>query len=119
MSWRVIMRYNPDKSGMAEVATGRELRIACVDIATKAKGYAELVSPEGFENYALQWDVEDDIIPDIPFRRKGEPMERVAAILVNQSPLAVLVEVGSQNSEEYRVLRNTLRWIDSQGKGAS
>lgn len=116
MAWRVITRYRPDRGGMAEIATGRELRIACVAIATKAKAYAQVIAPDGFQNYELQFDVEDDVIPDIPFRKRGEPMERVAAILINQSPLAVLVEVGSAKSEEYRIMRSTLRWIETQGK---
>lgn len=121
MTWRTIVRYDPNKSGIQEIATGLALRSAVTSIARRAKVFAELISPDapGFEGYLLQFDVDVDVIPDIPRRKRGVPMERVAATLVNQSRLAVLVEVGSQgrNVEEYRVLTRTLRWIDSQAGG--
>lgn len=118
MGWRTIVRYDPDKEGMTRIACGLELRAAVTSIATQAKGYAELVSPEGFEGYEFQFEVDVEVVPDIPRRKQGEPMERVAAFLVNQSRLAVLVEVGSKNSEEYRILTNTIKYIDSQGKAS-
>lgn len=116
MTWRVIVRYDPDKQGMTEIATGFHLRQAVTDIATKAKQIAQLTAPDGFEGYEYQFEVDVDVIPDIPRRRRGVPMERVAATLVNQSRLAVLVEVGGRNSEDYRILTRTLRWIEQNGK---
>jgi hypothetical protein len=114
MAWRVITRYDPNKSGIQRIAVGLELRAAVTSIAEQAKGFAELTSPSGFEGYEYQFEVDVDVIPDIPNRRQGEPMARVAAAVVNQSRLATLVEVGGKNSEEYRVLTRTLKWIDSQ-----
>jgi len=114
--WVVNVRYDPDKDGMREVATGFHLRRAVTQIANSAKAFAESTSPSGFEGYELQFEGDVECIPDIPRRRRGEPMERVAAALINQSRLAVLVEVGSSNSEEYRILTRTLRNIELQGK---
>lgn len=116
MAWRVITRYNPNRSGMASIAKGRHLKAACHDVASKAEQFALLISPSGFNGYAEKFEIIDEIVADIPARQRGEPMERVASTLINQSDLAVLVEVGSQRSEEYRVLTTTLKWIDSQAK---
>lgn len=119
MTWRVITRYNPNRSGMEEIATGFHLRSAVAEIANKAKAYAEIVSPDGFEGYEFQFEVSTDVVPDIPFRVRGRPMSRVSAFLTNQSRLAILVEVGSQRSEEYRILTSTLKWIEGQAGPSS
>ncbi len=117
MSWKtVVRRYDPNRSELERCASGPELRRAVTTIATQAKVFAESTSPEGFEGYEYQFEVDVEVVPDIPFRREGLPMERVSAFLVNQSRLAVLVEVGGKNSESYRILTRTLKWLDMQAK---
>ncbi len=117
MSWTVrVRRYDPNKSEIQRCASGLELRAAVTEIATKAKQIAEMTSPDGFEGYEHQFEIDVEVVPDIPYRRSGEPMERVSAFLVNQSRLAVLVEVGGKYSESYRILGRTLKWIDMQSK---
>ena len=117
MSWKVrVRRFDMNRSEIERCASGPELRREVTGIARQAMAFAESTSPEGFEGYEFQFEVDVDVVPDIPFRRQGEPMERVSAFLVNQSRLAVLVEVGGRYSEDYRILRRTLRWIDMQAK---
>lgn len=117
MGWQTrVRRYDPNKSEIQRCASGFELRAAVTEIATKAKLVAEMTSPDGFEGYENQFEIDVEVVPDIPYRREGEPMERVSAFLVNQSRLAVLVEVGGKYSEPYRILNRTLRWIDMQAK---
>lgn len=119
MSWRVrVRRFDMNRSEMERCASGVELRKEVTKIAQSAKTFAESTSPEGFEGYEFQFEVDVEVVPDIPFRRQGEPMERVSAFLVNQSRLATLVEVGGKYSEDYRILRRTLKWIDMQAKVA-
>lgn len=117
MAWTVrVRRYDPNQSEIERCASGPQLRAAVTEIAHKAKQVAEMTSPDGFEGYEYQFEVDVEVVPDIPFRRQGEPMERVSAFLVNQSRLAVLVEVGGKFSEPYRILGRTLKWIDMQAK---
>lgn len=115
MSWRVITRYNPNRSGMAEIAKGKPLAHAVHKIAASALPIAEHLAPDGFGGYAGKFEIIDEIIEDIPNRVGSDPpMARVCATLINQGELAILVEVGSSRSREYRVLGTTLRWIDAQ-----
>jgi hypothetical protein len=117
VSWKVrVRRYDPNKSEIQRCASGFELRAAVTTIAEQAKAFAISTSPSGFEGYEQQFDVDVEVVPDIPHRQRGEPMERVSAFLVNQSRLAVLVEVGGKFSEQYRILGRTLKWIDMQSK---
>ena len=117
MGWSVrVRRFDPNKSEIQRCASGPALRAAVTEIAHKGKQIAEATAPEGFEGYEYQFEVDVEVVPDIPYRRQGEPMERVSAFLVNQSRLAVLVEVGGKNSEAYRILGRTLKWIDMQAK---
>jgi hypothetical protein len=117
MSWKVrVRRFDLDRSEIQRCASGFELRAAVTSIALGAQAFAESTSPDGFEGYEHQFEVDVEVVPDIPYRRRGEPMERVSAFLVNQSRLAVLVEVGGKFSEPYRILTRTLKWIDMQAK---
>lgn len=117
MTWRArLVRFDLNRSEIQRCASGPELRAAVTTIASQAKPYAEATSPEGFEGYEYQFEVDVEVVPDIPFRKRGEPMERVSAFLVNQSRLAVLVEVGSKSSEPYRILTRTLKLIELQSK---
>ncbi len=117
MGWAVrVHRYDPNKSEIQRCASGIELRKAVTEIAGRAKAFAEATSPEGFEGYEFQFEIDVEVVPDIPYRRQGEPMERVSAFVVNQSRLATLVEVGGKFSEPYRILGRTLKWIDMQAK---
>ena len=117
MSWRVIVRrFDPNRSELERCASGFELRRAVTTIAEEAKVFAQMTSPDGFEGYEHQFEVDVEVVPDIPHRKRGEPMERVSAFLVNQSRLAVLVEVGGKFSDDYRILTRTLKWIEMQAK---
>jgi hypothetical protein len=117
VSWKVfVRRFDMDKSEIQRCASGFELRREVTKIATAAKGFARSTSPDGFEGYQYQFEVDVEVVPDIPYRERGEPMERVSAFLVNQSRLAVLVEVGGKNSENFRILTRTLKWIEMQAK---
>lgn len=119
MSWKVIVRrYDPNRSELERCASGPALRSAVTAIAGQAKAFAESTSPDGFEGYQYQFEVDVEVVPDIPYRREGEPMERVSAFLVNQSRLATLVEVGGKYSANYRILTRTLKWIEMQAKVA-
>lgn len=116
-SWKVrLRRLDVNRSELQRCASGFELRAAVTKIANEAKAFAESISPEGFEGYEHQFEVDVEVVPDIPYRREGEPMERVSAFLVNQARTAVLVEVGSKFSDEYRIMRTTLKWIELQAK---
>lgn len=124
----VTFRYEPSKEGIARCAVGPELKHAVTSIARQALDYAELISPDGFEtsgkvevgsggrmrdvaggSYAGQFEVINEIMVGYPERW---PMNRHAAILVNNSPLAVLVEVGGAHSKDYRIMARTLDWIE-------
>lgn len=118
MTWSVHGRFEPNKPGIARVAVGSALKRAVRDVAELAKLYAVSNSPDGFGGYVGKFKVEQHIIPDWPGPRKeGEPMERVCATVINQSELAVLVEVGSDIVEEYGPLTRTLYWLERVGRG--
>lgn len=112
----IRVSYEPNRSSIAALAVSPHLQSICHQIGEKAMGYAVATSPSGFGGYAGQFELEDEIIPDIPFRKKGEPMARVSTNLVNKSELAVLVEVGrgDPRQQEYRVLTNTLHWLTAE-----
>ena len=117
MSWKTrVVRFDMNRSEIQRCASGFELRKAVTQIGNEAKAFAKSTSPDGFEGYEHQFEVDVEVVPDIPFRREGVPMERVAAFVVNHSRLATLVEVGGQYSENYRILTRTLKWIEMQAK---
>lgn len=116
--WRVIVRYRANKPGLARCALGKELKRSVHEVAVLAQGYAELISPDGFNDYQGKFEVLDEVLPDFPYRQNGEPpMPRVCGTLINQSDLAVLVEVGGGSGKnyvpDYRVLTRTLDWLVS------
>jgi hypothetical protein len=104
----VVIRYNPSKSGIARCAVGPELRRAVDDVAHLAKAYAEGIAPDGFEGYALKFEVLQEKMYGYP---DHHPMTRVSAVLINQAKTAILVEVGNATVQSYAVLEHTLDWL--------
>lgn len=104
--------FDFDRDGIARCAVGPELRDAVSSIAREAMGYAQLIAPPDSRRYLAGFSTDVEIVPDIPFRVRGEPMARWAGRVVNDSSSAILVEVGDNQSGDGRVLRRTLEWIE-------
>lgn len=107
-----LKRFKLNKKGIAACAVGDELADAVSDIAHKAIGYAQLISPDDSTEYQRSFRVHVHIVPDITYRVRGEPMARWSAEIANNAHSAIIVEVGAQNTPDYRVLGRTLEWIE-------
>jgi hypothetical protein len=109
--------YEPDKLSIARCAVGPELHHAIADIVREAIVYAELIAPNDEGEYQASFDTDVQVVPDVPFRVRGEPMARWSGRVVNHSRHAILVEVGGGNGNrftaDHRVMRRTLEWIDA------
>jgi hypothetical protein len=106
--------YEPDREGLAQCAVGREIKRAVTTIVKEAIEYAQLIAPNDDGDYQRGFSTDVQIVPDIPYRVRGEPMARWSGRVVNSVPHAILVEVGSgRNGQfEHRVMRRTLEWIE-------
>lgn len=109
---RVITRYAPAKVGFAACAVGPELRAAVSYLAGQAMAYAIGISPQHPSSYLKGFEVNVEVVPDIPFRKRGLPMARVAGAVVNKADSAIIVEVGGADIPSHRVLTNTLSWLE-------
>lgn len=110
------VHYDPSKSGIAALAVGPRLMATVLEVATvRAMPYAKAISPrsgrsrrredgEPVLHYQDAFIVEPGTVHDIGH----PPMVRAAARLINLSPHAKLVEVGTATSPKYRVLARTL-----------
>jgi hypothetical protein len=105
-----------DEAGIARCAVGGELHHAVGDIVREAVNYSRLISPADEGEYVASFSTDTQIVPDIPYRVRGEPMARWSGRVVNDSRHALLIEVGGGNNERFtpnhRVLRRTLEWIE-------
>lgn len=104
--------YEPNRASIARCAVGPELHHAISAITEHARVFAELISPNDSSEYQASFTTEVHVVPDIPFRQRGEPMARWAGEVANISDHAILVEVGGQHTPDYRVMRRTLEWIE-------
>jgi hypothetical protein len=108
--FNVIVRFELDRRGIAEIAVGPELRDAVNDIVeTRARPYAISIS-EAFRRtgqYIASFEVNATHVVLPP----EYPMRRVAAELANTSDHALLVEVGSENNRAHHVMRRTLEHL--------
>lgn len=110
------VHYDPDKQGMARCAVGKELRGEVLKLAKKAKKYAVSISPPRSHgkkkkvHYRDSFLVKPGKVYDIG---TPEKMVRVSARLMNVSPQAKIVEVGTDRSEKYAVLKKTLDHLNN------
>ncbi len=113
---RMTVEFEMDRRGMAEVARGKELRVAVKTIALRGKAYAESISPARTGNYRRSFRVNLG-------RKLIHGMRRVVAILANTDPAAVAIEVGTAirpmgqggGTPAHRVLQRTLTHLGGRG----
>ncbi len=114
-SARIVVDFEMDRRGMAEVARGKELRAAVKTIAVRGKAYAESIAPEATGNYRKSFHINMGQV-------LVNGMRRVAAILANTDPAAVPIEVGTAprtkngtGTPAHRTLRLTLAFLGGRG----
>jgi hypothetical protein len=103
----VVVDFDMDRRGIAEIAVGPELKAAVHTVAeTEAKPYAISISPRSTRRH--QHYMDSFSVKDTHTVITG--MRRVAAWLFNNAPHAAAVEWGNQatNGEGHRVLGRTL-----------
>lgn len=111
----MVVEFEMDRRGMAEVARGKELRLAVKTIAVRGKAYAESIAPEETGNYRKSFHVNIGQI-------LVNGMRRVSAILANTDPAAIPIEVGTaprtkngRGTPAHRILRQTLVFLGGRG----
>ncbi len=105
------VHYDPDKKGMARCAVGKELKGELLKLAGEAMKYAVSISPPRSRSknkqkvhYRDSFVLRRGLVHDIGH----PPMIRAAVRLMNLSPQAKIVEVGTERSPKYEVLQKTL-----------
>ncbi len=105
------VHYDPDKKGIARCAVGKELRGEVMKLAKVARKYAVSISPPRSQSKKKKVHYRDSfiLVPGL-VHDIGTPdkMTRVAVKLINTSPQAKIVEVGTERSPKYEVLQKTL-----------
>lgn len=115
MSWRVEVKYRPNRFGIGMCALGPELSGATRVIAYKAKAHAESISPYYIFNgpaklhYRNSFKVEQFIETEVGY---PHPWPRVGHVLENTAPHALIVEFGQGKTPAYRVFRKTLQHLE-------
>ncbi len=106
---RCTVHYDPDKKGMARCAVGKELTADVLKLAQKALRFAKTVSPpRSHKAGKVHYRDAFILVPGTVSNIGKPPMRRVAVKLINTSPQAKIVEVGTARSPKYEVLRKTL-----------
>jgi hypothetical protein len=111
----VIVSFQMDRSGIAQIAMGPKLLAAVLDLAeTKAKPYAESISPRSDRDDHVHYADSFVVVPGTAWIAA---MRRVAARLYNTAPHAAAVEWGNAgvNARGHRVLGRTLDHLNSFG----
>lgn len=104
------VHYDPDKKGMARCAVGKELKGELLKLAAEAMKHAVSISPPRSQGKKVKVHYRDSfvlkrgLVHDIGH----PPMIRAAVRLMNVSPQAKIVEVGTSRSQKYEVLQKTL-----------
>lgn len=104
----LLVHFRLDRSGINALAKSDQIYDPCHRLATdKALPYAVGISPrsnrdgeEGRVHYQDSFTVDRVLVSGIG----TPPMTRAGARLINTSPQATIVEVGTQTSPRYRVL---------------
>jgi hypothetical protein len=104
--------FKPDKAGIARIAVGPELHHAISSAVNEAVVFAELIAPNDSSEYQASFFTDVLVVPDIPYRVRGEPMARWSGRVGNSSRHAIFVEVGASATRDHRVMRRTLEWIE-------
>lgn len=102
----LIVHFRLDRRGINALAKSDQIYDPCHQLATReALPYAESISPrsrreDGTVHYQDSWNVDRVTVSGIG----TPPMTRTGARLINTSPQATIVEVGTSTSPRYRVL---------------
>ena len=105
----VVVKFVPDKKGIAGIAVSRPLHRATQKVAGEGKRYAMSISPVDSGEYLTSWQV-------IGSTTVIAGMRRAAALLINLASHAAAVEWGNAatNGNGHHVLQRTLDHLNSR-----
>ena len=105
----VVVKFVPDKKGVAGVAVSRPVQQATQKVAGEGKRYAMSISPVDSGEYLTSWEI-------IPSTTVIAGMRRAAALLMNHSSHAAAVEYGNAatKGDGHHVLQRTLDHLNSR-----
>lgn len=108
------VHYDPDRKSMARLAVSPVLAGELMKLARGAKTFAVAISPsskgKSRRGDAPKVHYKDAfiLVPGTVHDIGHPPMIRAAVRLINMSPQAKIVEVGTSTSPKYEVLKKTL-----------